>query len=121
MNQHEAFINHGEFNLEGGLENNVNLREEGSGIFRLIGFQTHLINLNGEFKTFNFEIDNSAGAVFLGNENVSVFGDLEFTDGILFTRDNNLVRFKPDAVYFCLLYTSPSPRDKRQSRMPSSA
>ena len=24
-------------------------------------------------------------------------------------------------VYICLLYTSPSPRDKRQSRMPSSA
>ena len=29
---------------------------------------------------------------------------------------------KPSAPYwFCLLYTSPSPRDKRQSRMPSSA
>ena len=26
-----------------------------------------------------------------------------------------------DQVYHCLLYTSPSPRDKRQSRMPSSA
>ena len=26
-----------------------------------------------------------------------------------------------DAVKICLLYTSPSPRDKRQSRMPSSA
>ena len=26
-----------------------------------------------------------------------------------------------DARYGCLLYTSPSPRDKRQSRMPSSA
>ena len=25
------------------------------------------------------------------------------------------------ALIFCLLYTSPSPRDKRQSRMPSSA
>ena len=25
------------------------------------------------------------------------------------------------AEYVCLLYTSPSPRDKRQSRMPSSA
>ena len=24
-------------------------------------------------------------------------------------------------LYLCLLYTSPSPRDKRQSRMPSSA
>ena len=27
----------------------------------------------------------------------------------------------PDQLYTCLLYTSPSPRDKRQSRMPSSA
>ena len=27
----------------------------------------------------------------------------------------------PDPVEGCLLYTSPSPRDKRQSRMPSSA
>ena len=26
-----------------------------------------------------------------------------------------------DDMYTCLLYTSPSPRDKRQSRMPSSA
>ena len=26
-----------------------------------------------------------------------------------------------EAYYSCLLYTSPSPRDKRQSRMPSSA
>ena len=26
-----------------------------------------------------------------------------------------------DGYYTCLLYTSPSPRDKRQSRMPSSA
>ena len=28
---------------------------------------------------------------------------------------------KKDQVKDCLLYTSPSPRDKRQSRMPSSA
>ena len=28
---------------------------------------------------------------------------------------------KLNRVYGCLLYTSPSPRDKRQSRMPSSA
>ena len=27
----------------------------------------------------------------------------------------------PARINFCLLYTSPSPRDKRQSRMPSSA
>ena len=29
--------------------------------------------------------------------------------------------FKSDNFKICLLYTSPSPRDKRQSRMPSSA
>ena len=28
---------------------------------------------------------------------------------------------KQDWVYYCLLYTSPSPRDQRGSRMPSSA
>ena len=28
---------------------------------------------------------------------------------------------KPNNIFCCLLYTSPSPRDKRQSRMPSSA
>ena len=28
---------------------------------------------------------------------------------------------QPPRMGFCLLYTSPSPRDKRQSRMPSSA
>ena len=32
---------------------------------------------------------------------------------------NVRVRLKPSGT--CLLYTSPSPRDKRQSRMPSSA
>ena len=29
--------------------------------------------------------------------------------------------FGPDSYYICLLYTSPSPRDRQKSRMPSSA
>ena len=33
----------------------------------------------------------------------------------------NLLYNIVDRIYICLLYTSPSPRDKRQSRMPSSA
>ena len=39
-------------------------------------------------------------------------------------KDNAWARAKPDEVQQCymgLLYTSPSPRDKRHSRMPSSA
>ena len=41
-----------------------------------------------------------------------------FTDGRLHSMSSSLefLRFKP-----CLLYTSPSPRDQRGSRMPSSA
>ena len=37
---------------------------------------------------------------------------------------NDIKDIKPDFIIVatpCLLYTSPSPRDKRQSRMPSSA
>ena len=30
-------------------------------------------------------------------------------------------KFNKNNVYFCLLYTSPSPRDRQKSRMPSSA
>ena len=41
------------------------------------------------------------------------------------TRDNILLRMKEDEwediINTCLLYTSPSPRDMRRSRMPSSA
>ena len=33
----------------------------------------------------------------------------------------HVVDINPDMISACLLYTSPSPRDKRQSRMPSSA
>ena len=42
----------------------------------------------------------------------------EVARGAIQLRDPNEKR---GSVYICLLYTSPSPRDKRQSRMPSSA
>ena len=47
-------------------------------------------------------------------------------DASPFHEDNILVSvglnsYFGDEYYFCLLYTSPSPRDMRRSRMPSSA
>ena len=48
-----------------------------------------------------------------GFENTS-FADI--ADAVGISRGNFYYHFKT-----CLLYTSPSPRDKRQSRMPSSA
>ena len=50
---------------------------------------------------------------------------LTFTDaGVYAMRERLLELIGPEAHrvhIYCLLYTSPSPRDKRQSRMPSSA
>ena len=48
----------------------------------------------------------------------------EFDDRLNIDRENDIIYLKkmPSAFFeTCLLYTSPSPRDKRQSRMPSSA
>ena len=53
---------------------------------------------------------------------------LEFDFPQLILEDSPLIRVHakpqesfPTRTHRCLLYTSPSPRDKRQSRMPSSA
>ena len=53
-----------------------------------------------------------------GTEAIVVFGI-----GVLFYLVNLLpgIAVKVRRFHDCLLYTSPSPRDKRQSRMPSSA
>ena len=43
----------------------------------------------------------------------------DFKDHVIY--ENQEILSNSDKPYTCLLYTSPSPRDKRQSRMPSSA
>ena len=40
---------------------------------------------------------------------------------IAYAGDRGPFGFKPDELETCLLYTSPSPRDRTRSRMPSSA
>ncbi len=100
INGHAEFENNGEFMLEGNLENEVAIEEEGSGLLRLVGSQNQLVNLTGEFKTFNLEIDNINGATFEGDQDLSVFGDLDFVNGRFWTRNNNLINFKENALYF---------------------
>ena len=54
----------------------------------------------------------------------SLGGKTELSNGQALCRSCNLKKsasLKIDVSNCCLLYTSPSPRDKRQSRMPSSA
>ena len=48
-------------------------------------------------------------------------GDYEGFNAILGSLDDEVDVQSIEIIKSCLLYTSPSPRDKRQSRMPSSA
>ena len=54
--------------------------------------------LNGQFEFATYDIGNA-----IVNNNIFTTSETGFS------------------IYFCLLYTSPSPRDQRGSRMPSSA
>ena len=47
--------------------------------------------------------------------------DLEREKGITITSAATTVQWQDKKINICLLYTSPSPRDQRGSRMPSSA
>ena len=68
--------------------------------------------LNNEIDTFDNIIDQ-------------FFNDLSFDPRFSLMNTNNVSNYysENEKEYYltCLLYTSPSPRDKRQSRMPSSA
>ena len=59
----------------------------------------------------------------LGTVNYFDFsGSYEVTEGLTFRAGvNNAFLQQPPDTLSCLLYTSPSPRDQRGSRMPSSA
>ena len=58
------------------------------------------------------QLENEAHALKISNELKKITSDL----GV-----NFIYKTSFDKANSCLLYTSPSPRDKRQSRMPSSA
>ena len=62
------------------------------------------------------------------NQPPKIFSKLSAKEGILARIDDKLSRIKtvgindhPNTPNTCLLYTSPSPRDRTRSRMPSSA
>ena len=56
--------------------------------------------------------------IYLGNPNLKRANvPINFTEEQI----QEYLKCKADPVYFCLLYTSPSPRDATTSRMPSSA
>ena len=68
--------------------------------------------------TWNLESPASHYIHQIISSDLSSFGEF---DAIGTSEMLSLPQSEADIYYSCLLYTSPSPRDKRQSRMPSSA
>ena len=50
-----------------------------------------------------------------------LMGQLPTTSGVVRLNGETITGLKPRQIWRCLLYTSPSPRDRQKSRMPSSA
>ena len=79
-----------------------------------------ILSLKGQFWKWRMH----GGAITLAR----MFNDLKWDPDLILVTDMldlstflSLIRNKSNGIPTCLLYTSPSPRDKRQSRMPSSA
>ena len=76
---------------------------------------------------FELMVENSDVDFHLKNQNLISIARRNFTLGVLHSNvisGQTDVSSSPSLIDYsqsCLLYTSPSPRDKRQSRMPSSA
>ena len=62
--------------------------------------------------------DNTVETNFNSEEEARLYIDVKREQGV---QDTNTWRIVEQSHYTCLLYTSPSPRDRTRSRMPSSA
>ena len=82
---------------------------------RLVGGSAQLGTVN-EYKTISVKLMNrSHNSTSSDNTSNSVLGFFQLMD----VAGNVSLRLSP--IDICLLYTSPSPRDRQKSRMPSSA
>ena len=94
-----------------------------------MGFPKQLAEYKGKtiletvVETVTSNLDETV--VVLGHENDTITEKLDFKESTILINENweegIVSSIRTALFYFCLLYTSPSPRDKRQSRMPSSA
>ena len=102
-------------------------------------FQQAVADAEHEYQTLLDSLDSNApkeSAAFINahmlmlrdplliNESIQIIrNELVNAEHALQTQSNNLIKVfeQMEDTYFCLLYTSPSPRDGRISRMPSSA
>ena len=81
------------------------------------------ISTNGEWVTYGLEVERGDKILKLHHTQTGEEYSFDRAEHAQIDYENHAlyVIIKPAEDSICLLYTSPSPRDKRQSRMPSSA
>lgn len=97
LNYSAFFLNEGDFRLTGHLLNEVSVAKPSTGIFRFIGLEEQQLLLFDTMRMFNVEINNPNGLDFGGTSNLSVYGNLNFSDGIARTNSNSLLSFQNNA------------------------
>ena len=92
-------------------------------IFQIIGgcVGTVLANIMFDLDWFQLSEKTRSGANLWLAEVIATLGLLLIVFSLLKTKRSNHIPYVVGAYIGCLLYTSPSPRDQRGSRMPSSA
>ena len=90
-----------------------------AGTFTQTGAQT----FDGGVDIDNFNINGTTITLSSGDMTLDVAGDivLDADGGDVFVKDAGTTFGSLTNTSGCLLYTSPSPRDRQKSRMPSSA
>ena len=91
------------------------------------GFEVSVFNRSQEkslkwLSEYKGTLSSSLKELAISSEIIVIcVGNDEDLINIFFSESGLRDSLQPGTIIICLLYTSPSPRDKRQSRMPSSA
>ena len=101
------------------LSNNDNEIETAEELVALIETSLRERFTTEQIPEFVMNISEIAAAEISAAENILNNGVVRLLDKVK-AMESNFVDYK-EQIYRCLLYTSPSPRDPKTSRMPSSA
>ena len=87
--------------------------------------RAEILDINFSQKLKNGSLPNNITKHSISNLGLKVSDIISIFESQVFSRHMDIkareLKEKGECFYTCLLYTSPSPRDRQKSRMPSSA